>query len=63
MQPPESLTRREQNVLRLLCDGCTYEEIAARLNLSTSGVRFHLKRLYRRLDANGRLQAIRAGTG
>ncbi len=62
MQPTESLTRREQNVLRLLCDGCTYEEIAARLDLSTSGVRFHLRRLYRQLDANGRLQAIQAGT-
>ena len=62
MTPPESLTRREQHVLRLLCDGCSYDEIAARLDLSTSGVRFHLRRLYRRLDTNGRLQAIQAGT-
>ncbi len=62
MTPGKSLTRREQNVLRLLCDGCTYDEIAARLDLSTSGVRFHLRRLYGRLDANGRLQAIQAGS-
>lgn len=53
-----SLTPRERDVLRLLADGCSNEEVAKRLFLSPETVRTHLRKAMRKLDAETRTQAV-----
>jgi DNA-binding NarL/FixJ family response regulator len=45
----------------LLADGHVYKQIAQELGLSTSTVRSHLHRIYRRLDVADRTQAVLLG--
>ncbi len=54
----ESLTAREVEVLRLVAQGQTYEEIAEQLVVSINTVRTHIKAIYRKLGANNRTEAI-----
>jgi DNA-binding CsgD family transcriptional regulator len=53
-----SLTRREYEVLRLLCEGLTSIEIAARLGLKPTTVRSHSYRLLSKLQARNRAGAL-----
>jgi LuxR family transcriptional regulator, maltose regulon positive regulatory protein len=55
---PDQLTRRELEVLRLLADGLGNQQIAARLHVETSTVRSHVKSIYAKLEATGRVQAV-----
>src|SRR5215217_7030211 len=58
----EPLTRRELEVLRLLAEGLSRPEIAERLTVTLSAVKFHTQNIYGKLGANSRSQAIaRAG--
>ncbi len=52
------LTPREQEVLRLLVAGKSNKEIKAALFLSTSTVKTHLSRLFKKLSVNDRTQAV-----
>jgi two-component system, NarL family, nitrate/nitrite response regulator NarL len=52
-----SLTPRELQVLRALCDGKTNKEIARDMGLREPTVKLHIKTLYRRLGASNRTQA------
>ena len=54
----EPLTTRELEVLRLVAQGQTYDEIAAQLVVSINTVRTHIKAIYRKLGANNRTEAI-----
>ncbi len=54
----EPLTERELDVLRLLAEGLTYAEIAARLVVSLNTVRFHVKEIYGKLGVNRQAQAV-----
>jgi LuxR family maltose regulon positive regulatory protein len=54
----EPLTDRELDVLRLMAEGLKYREIAERLFVSLNTVRFHVKAIYGKLDANNRTKAI-----
>ncbi len=54
----EPLTNRELDVLRLMAQGLKYKEIAARLFVSLNTVRFHVKAIYGKLDANNRTKAV-----
>jgi LuxR family maltose regulon positive regulatory protein len=54
----EPLTDRELDVLRLMAEGLTYKEIAARLLISLNTVRFHVKAIYGKLSVNNRTQAL-----
>lgn len=54
----QGLTTRELEVLRILGDGLSDREIAARLYLSEATVKTHLKAVYRKLKARNRAQAV-----
>ncbi len=54
----EPLTERELEALRLLAEGLTYAEIAARLVVSVNTVRFHVKEIYGKLGVNRQAQAV-----
>jgi len=52
------LTQRERDVLRLLADGLTNEEIGKRLFISAETVRTHVRKAMVKLDADTRTQAV-----
>jgi LuxR family maltose regulon positive regulatory protein len=54
----ESLSDREQQVLRLLNTHLSSTEIAEELYLSVNTVRSHIKNIYSKLDVHGRAEAI-----
>jgi PAS domain S-box-containing protein len=58
--PPPQLTPRQVEVLRLLEQGRSTKQIAAELHLSTETVRNHIRRLFRALGVNSRLEAVAA---
>jgi DNA-binding NarL/FixJ family response regulator len=53
-----ALTQRERDVLRLLADGHTNEEIGKRLFISPETVRTHVRKAMDKLDADTRTQAV-----
>jgi len=53
-----SLTPRQREVLTLLADGASTEEIAKALALSEETVRNHIRQLLRRLGVHSRLAAV-----
>ena len=53
-----SLTPRERDVLRLLADGHSNEEIGKRLYISPETVRTHVRKAMHKLDADTRTQAV-----
>jgi len=59
--PPESsvaLTPRERDVLELLAEGRSNDEIALALGIRTTTVRFHVRALLAKLDAENRTAAV-----
>ena len=56
--PVEPLTRREREILALLQEGLTGQEIAERLTLATSTVRWYTQQIYGKLGVNSKRQAI-----
>lgn len=57
-KPVQNLSKRESDVLNLLCEGKTYKEIAKNLFVSTNTVRFHLKNIYKKLQVNSKMEAV-----
>ncbi len=53
------LSEREMEVLRLLASGLSNQEIADRLVVAVSTVKWHIKHIYARLQAHSRTQAIK----
>ncbi len=59
---PEShaaLTEREREVIELLATGSMYKEIADRLSITIETVRSHVKKIYDKLHAHSRTEAVR----
>ncbi len=54
-----SFTRREAEIMCLILEGMTNEEIAERLFVSTNTIKFHIKNIYIKLDVKNRIQALR----
>jgi DNA-binding NarL/FixJ family response regulator len=52
------LTPREHDVLALLVEGASNKEIARRLGISASTVKFHVRSLADKLGADGRTDAV-----
>ena len=54
----EPLTRREHQVLQLICEGCSNQEIAEALVVTLSTVKKHSSNIYGKLGVSSRTQAI-----
>ncbi len=54
----ESLTERELDVLRLMVDGMNNAEIAERLVISLSTVKYHISNILMKLDVENRVAAV-----
>lgn len=54
----EPLTNRELEILHLLADGLSNDQIAERLFITVGTVKTHLHRIYGKLDAENRTQAV-----
>jgi LuxR family maltose regulon positive regulatory protein len=54
----ERLSNRELEVLRLLNTDLSAPEIAVELVVSVNTVRTHIKRIYSKLDAHSRYEAV-----
>lgn len=52
------LTRRELEVLALIAEGLSHEQIGGRLGIGAETVRTHLRKACTRLDAGSRTQAV-----
>jgi DNA-binding NarL/FixJ family response regulator len=54
------ITRREEEVLQLIANGCSTPEVAEKLFISQKTVKNHLASIYQKLDARDRTQAVLA---
>jgi DNA-binding NarL/FixJ family response regulator len=52
------VTKREEEVLQLIADGCSTTEVAEQLYISQKTVKNHLASIYQKLDARDRTQAV-----
>jgi DNA-binding CsgD family transcriptional regulator len=59
------LSPREKQILEMICDGMSNEEIATILDIQALTVKFHLKTIYAALGTNKRhaaiIEAVKAG--
>ena len=55
---PSRPSRRELQILQLLAQGRSNKEIATALCISSNTVKFHLRKVYARLEAHTRTQAV-----
>lgn len=52
------ITKREEEVLQLIADGLSTQEVAERLYISLKTVKNHLASIYQKLDSRDRTQAV-----
>lgn len=52
------ITKREEEVLQRIADGCSTTEVAEQLFISQKTVKNHLASIYQKLDARDRTQAV-----
>ena len=59
----ETLSPRELDVLRLMADGQSNQEIAQVLVVALNTVKMHIKHIYRKLNVKNRVQAVAHAQG
>ena len=52
------LTDREQEILALVADGCSNKVIGQRLSVSENTVKYHLKKILQKMNAQNRTEAV-----
>ncbi len=57
-EPERSVSKREEEVLQLIADGCSTTEVATKLFISQKTVKNHLASIYQKLEARDRTQAV-----
>ncbi|MDX2544530.1 response regulator [Streptomyces sp. WI04-05B] len=62
-EPPDGLTTREAEVLVLIADGLSNQEIAHKLHVSTATVKTHINNLFAKTGIKDRAQAVRYAYG
>jgi DNA-binding NarL/FixJ family response regulator len=55
---PSHLTQQETELLKLIVDGHSYKTAAAKLDISTSTVSFHLQNIYNKLQVHSKSEAV-----
>lgn len=64
-KPLVLLTPREMQILEMICDGMSNDEIAKQLDIRAQTVKFHLKKVYDVFHANKRhtviIEAVKTG--
>lgn len=55
---PLTFTERQRDVMRLLCQGHSYRQIAEELGIKFTTVRSHIELIYRKLDVSGEKEAV-----
>lgn len=56
MEKKIDLTRKEKEIVSLICNGCRNKEIAQRLDISEQTVKSHCNRIYKKVGVSDRLQ-------
>jgi DNA-binding NarL/FixJ family response regulator len=56
--PVGSLTRREEEVLQLICQGLRNADVAHELHVTESTIEFHVSRVLSKLGARNRVEAV-----
>ena len=56
--PEAIITKREEEVLQLIAEGLSTNEVATRLYISVKTVKNHLASVYSKLDSRDRTQAV-----
>ncbi|CAM5493281.1 response regulator transcription factor [Streptomyces griseorubiginosus] len=59
VEPPDGLTAREVEVLALIAEGLSNQEIARALHVSTATVKTHINNLFAKAGLKDRAQAVR----
>ena len=54
----ENLTKRELEILKLLCEGENYRSVATQLFISKNTVKVHIKNIYSKLHVNSRAEMV-----
>ena len=57
-EPFEKLTERELGLLRLVADGLSNRAIARELSISENTVKYHMKNIFQKLNAQNRTEAV-----
>jgi len=57
--PKKELTETERGIVTLLVDGLQYQEISDKLGMTIDGVRYHVKKIYGKLQIKSRGQLAR----
>ena len=58
MKNQTSITSKETSIMFLLMQGFTNEKISQKTGISVNTVKYHLKQIYKKLDAQNRVEAI-----
>ena len=58
LQTNDPLSKREMDVLELIAEGMTNQEIAQELYLSKNTIKSHSSKIYQKLNVNNRNQAV-----
>jgi DNA-binding CsgD family transcriptional regulator len=56
--PPHVLSPREAQVMQLMTEGLTNQQIAGRLCVTVHAVKFHLASIYRKFEVHNRTEAV-----
>lgn len=53
------LSLKERQLLHLFSDGLSYDETAQVMDISTNGVRYHVRNIYKKLNVDNKVDAVR----
>ncbi|MEM1119857.1 MAG: response regulator transcription factor [Bacteroidota bacterium] len=58
---PDSIKLRDKEyiIVKALVDGLSYEEVAEQVGMTIDGVRYHIKKIYKKLEVNSKAQVIK----